>query len=130
MELDRDLAKAMTSPVVSRHNTVHGQIDIIVDPARGAVILSIQGKQLVGVDVEELQAIVRCGQFVSHVEGEDGVGLDGHEVVLTVKQAIGSTSRVVTPVEQQLVLDRVDLRVIALGTRVSSWVLRIRTVRG
>ena len=83
-----------------------------------------------GVEVDELLTIVHCGQFVSHVEDDGVEGVVGHEVVLSVKQAIGSTIRFVSPEEIQRLARRVDLSIIGLGAHVSSWVLRIWIVRG
>ena len=127
VELDRDLAKTATSPGGRGHNAVHGQIDVTVDPTRGRVSLPIQGEQLVGVDVEELRAVVGCGQLVSHVERDGvGAGAGGHEVVLAVKQAVGSAGGVVAAVEEDFVVEGVDLGVVFLGVAVSTCVVRMR----
>ena len=111
-----------------RH-TVHGHKNVIPDPARGPNPLPIPGKQLVRVDVEGPLAIVGCDQLVSHGEGESGVGVDGHKVV-SVKEAMGSSSGVIRPVEHQRLAERVEPRVIARGRSVSSWVEKIGQLGG
>ena len=85
------MAQASAKAVSTGHHSVHAQVHVIVDPAGRTVALTVEGEELVRVDVDVVQAVVSRGQLVGDVEGEGGEGVNGHKVALAVQQTVGTS---------------------------------------
>ena len=114
------MTQAGARAVGPSHHPVHAQVHVLVDAAGGRVALTVEGEELGGVDVQVGQSVVGRGQLVGDVEGDSGVGVDGHEVALAVQQTVAASCWVVPAVEVDVVVDGVDFGVVVLGAAVTS----------
>ena len=118
-ELDGHLAESCAGAGGIGHHPVHAQVHVAVDPSGRRVGLTVEGEELVRVEVDEVQAVVSRGQLVSHVERDGGVRGGGHEVALAVQQTVAAPCGVVPAVEVDVLVDGVDLGVVLLSSAVT-----------